>query len=364
MGDARQALEATGGHNVGRAGRSGRKALIPLAAPPSLDATGRPVGVVARLFEEWLTERQASNRIRSAKTVDGYRDDMARWATVLTRDTASWDRLELTDLTRDGVIAGLEAMKTAGLSVSARQRAMAPMRGLCRWLVRNGLLPRDPTDEVHLEIRTSPSGLQSAFTGDELARITAVVATGVGPQRAELRWPERDLATIALLVGAGLRASEVCGLRWSDLTDLDGDEPAVRVIGTGGRERIVPLGPHTAAAIRTYRDQRRGVPGSVLQVRPTRAVIIRTDGRAITPSVLNSWVSHWLNAADVAPRSGALTHAFRHTAADGWLADGATLAEVQALLGHASIATTGLYAKVRAETLGDVVKTGHFETTQ
>lgn len=308
--------------------------------------------------------RQASNRIRSAKTVDGYRDDMARWATLLTRDTPSWDRLELTDLTRDGLIAGLETMKTAGLSVSARQRAMAPMRGLCRWLVRNGHLSRDPTDDVDLEIRSSPSGLPSAFTGDELARITATVAAGVGLQRAELRWPERDLAAMALLVGAGLRASEVCGLRWSGLSGLDGDEPAVRVIGTGGRERVVPLGPRTAATIRTYRDQRRSVPGSVLEVRPDSAVIIRTDGRTITPSVLNSWVSQWLNAADVAPRPGALTHAFRHTAADGWLANGATLAEVQALLGHASIATTGIYAKVRAETLGDVVKTGHFESTQ
>lgn len=364
MSDAHQAPAATSEHKVGRAGRSGRKALIPLAAPPSLDATGRPVGDVARLFEEWLTERQASNRIHSAKTVDGYRDDMARWATLLTRDPPSWDRLELTDLTRDGLIAGLEAMSTAGLSMSARQRAMAPMRGLCRWLVRNGHLPRDPTDDVHLDFRPSPSRLPSAFTGDELARITAAVATGVGQQRAELRWPERDLAASALMAGAGLRASEVCDLPWSGLTDLDDDEPAVRVIGTRGRERIVPLGPHTAATIRTYRDQRRSVPGSVLEVRPDSAVIVRTDGRTITPSVLNSWVSHWLNAADVAPRPGALTHAFRHTAADGWLANGAALAEVQALLGHASIATTGIYAKVRAEALGDVVKTGHFESTQ
>ena len=81
----------------------------------------------------------------------------------------------------------------------------------------------------------------------------------------------------------------------------------------------------------------------------------------MTPSVLTGWVTHWLTDAQVSRRSGALVHAFRHTAADGWLASGATLAEVQALLGHASIATTGIYTKVRPETLADVVRVGRLE---
>ena len=354
----------TRGGATGRAGRSGRKALIPLAAPPRLDDTGRPVGEVAALFEEWLSVRQASNRIRSVRTVDGYRDDMARWATLLTRATPAWDHLQLKDITRHGLIAGLAAMNTAGLSVAARQRAMAPMRGLCRWLVRNGHVSSDPTDSEDLEIRSSPSRLPSSFTDDELARVTSAVAAGVERQRAELRWPERDLAAIALLAGAGLRASELCGLRWAGLSGLDGDEPVVRVVGKGGRERVVPLGPHTATTLRTYRDQRRALGGSALETKPESPVIARTNGAMITPSVLNSWVILWLTAAGVARRQGALAHAFRHTATDGWLANGATLADVQALLGHASIATTGIYTKVRSATLADVVKAGRFESTQ
>jgi integrase/recombinase XerD len=63
--------------------------------------------------------------------------------------------------------------------------------------------------------------------------------------------------------------------------------------------------------------------------------------------VVNHWIARWLRHAGVARRPGALAHSFRHTAADGWLDTGATLAEVQALLGHASIATTGIYTNPR-----------------
>lgn len=343
--------------------RVGRKALIPLAPAPTIDADGRPVGEVARLFEDWLTVRQASNRIGSRRTVDGYRDDMARWATLLADGEPAWDRLRLEHLTSDRLVAALAAMNRAGLSVPARQRAMAPMRGLCRWCVRSGHLVVDPTDIDDLEIRSTPTRLPSHFTDDELARIVAAVTAGLDSQRAALRWPERDLAALALLSGAGLRASELCELTWASLVDLDRDEPAVRVHGKGSRERVIPLGPRTAATIRAYRNQRRSRSSGSLTDRPSHPVIVTVHGAAVTPSMLNGWIDHWLHAAAVAPRPGAKAHAFRHTAADGWLANGATLAEVQALLGHANIATTGVYTKVRSETLAGVVKAGRFELT-
>lgn len=361
VSDATTVPGTKGAEQSGRQGRSGRKALVALAAPPTLDSHGLPVGPVARLFDEWLTVRRASNRISSPRTVAGYRDDMARWATLLTTGQPAWDCLALDDLTRENLIGGLAAMNTAGLSVAARQRSMAPMRGLCRWLVRNGHLTADPTNDEDLEIRSAPRRLPSHFTDDELERITTVAAAGLDDQRASLRWPDRDLATIALLAGAGLRASELCQLHWSSINDLDQAEPAVRVVGKGGRERVVPLGPRTAGTVRRYRGQRRAHRDGPLAVQPTHAVIAAVDGSPITPSVLNSWTRHWLRASGVAPRPGAAAHAFRHTAADGWLANGATLAEVQALLGHASIGTTGIYTKVRPETLGAVVKAGRFE---
>ena len=342
----------------------GRPALIALSTAASLDAKGRPHSEVAALFEDWLEVRQASNRITSPRTVDGYRDDMARWATLLAPagEGAALDRWRLDDLQLGAIQSALVEMSRAGLSVSARQRALAPLRGFCRWLVRTGRLPTDPTVDEDLTVRSSPSRLPAAFTDDELARITDAVRSGAGTQRDALRWPERDLATLALLAGCGLRSSEVCALSWGSLADLDEAEPGVRVIGKGARERRVPLAPRIADVVRSYRDARSGL-GAVgpLAVRPRSNVIVRVDGRAVTSSVLTEWVSRWLAEAQVPRRPGALIHAFRHTAADGWLANGATLAEVQALLGHASIATTGIYTKVRPETLATVVTAGRLE---
>jgi site-specific recombinase XerD len=181
------------------------------------------------------------------------------------------------------------------------------------------------------------------------------------PNEARCAGPARDHATLALLAGCGLRASEICALTWQRLIELDvaGDARIV-VRGKRRRIRIVPLS--TAAVLQAYRDERtlRAKTASALKLSPRRAVIVQTDGRALTPAVLDRWLTHWL-AAEVARRPGAAAHAFRHTAADGWLNNGATLAEVQALLGHASIATIGVYTKARTSALIDVVRNGRYE---
>ena len=228
-----------------RVTRVGRKALIALSPPSTKDDGDRPIGEVARLFDTWLTLRQATNRIASGRTLSGYHDDMARWATLLAPpgEGPALDRLGLEDLTVEGISAGLAAMSAAGLSVSARQRAMAPLRGLCSWLARNRHLPYDPTAGDDLTIKGLPQRLPVAYSTTELTRIARAVPAVHDDQTEALRWPARDRATFALLVGCGLRISEVCSLTWDRLADLDNDQPLLRVRGKGSRERTVPLPP-------------------------------------------------------------------------------------------------------------------------
>jgi site-specific recombinase XerD len=240
-------------------------------------------------------------------------------------------------------------MERAGLSVAARQRALSLLRGFCGWLARSGRLRVDPTQNEELSVRGSSQRLPAAFSDAEIARITEVVRDGRGRQRDATRWPERDLAALSLLAGCGLRAIEACVLRWSGLADLDEPEPGVSVIGRGSCERRVPLAAYIADVLRTYRDGRRAVyRRGPLRVSAETRVLVRVNGRPVTSSVLTGWAKRWLLEANVARRPGELIHACRHTAADGWLANGATLAGVQALLGHASIATTGICPRGRA----------------
>ncbi len=347
-------------------GRVGRKPLVALSPDPTRDHRGLPANPVARLFEEWLTLRQATNRIGSPRTLAGYRDDMARWATLLAPagPGPAWDRLRLEDLTEAKIQTALAAMATAGLSVAARQRAMAPLRGFCRWLTRHHHLTLDPTSDDELTVRAKPPRLPASYSTPELARIDAVVGTDLDDQRPALRWPNRDQAALALLAGCGLRVSEASELTWQRVAELDTDQPVVRVRGKGNRERAIPLPPRATDVLRAYRDDRtqRAATTKALRVRPRARVLVQTDGRPVSPTVINTWIDRWLRHAGVARRPGALAHAFRHTAANGWLDTGATLAEVQALLGHASIATTGIYTKARPATLATVTRHGRYET--
>ena len=99
------------------------------------------------------------------------------------------------------IVDALAVMSAAGYSTAARQRALAPLRGLCRWWVRRGHLSTDPTADEDLAVRQRRQRLPSSFTDDEVARITAAAAREDPAQRTELRWPARDLATVALLAG-------------------------------------------------------------------------------------------------------------------------------------------------------------------
>ena len=340
-----------------------------LSPDPSRGDDGQAVGEVARLFDAWLTLRQATNRIASPRTVAGYRDDMARWATLLAPSGPgpAWDRVRLADLSVENIGDGLAAMAAAGLSVAARQRAMAPLRGLCSWLARQRHLPYDPVAGDELTMRTPAARLPVSYSAVELGRIMAAVATEHDDQSQAMRWPIRDQATLALLAGCGLRVSELCALTWTQVAELDTDHPVLRVRGKGGRDRVVPLPPVAAGAVRSYRDDRKALAANrrhrPLEPRPQSRVIVHSDGRPASPTVVNHWIARWLRHAGVARRPGALAHSFRHTAADGWLDSGATLAEVQALLGHASIATTGIYTKARPDTLAQVTRSGRYETT-
>ena len=348
--------------------RRGRKALIPLSPPATRDATGTPTGTVAGLFEIWLQSRQAANRIASQRTIAGYRDDMARWATLLAPEGigTAWDRLEPEHVSPTGIHAGLAAMAVAGLSLPARQRAMAPLRGLCAWLARRGHLPFDPTADEDLSIKSRPRRTPASYDAEELARIATAVDTGFADQIGKLRWPERDQAVLALLAGAGLRISELCTLSWEGLRDLDGVQPCLRVRGDRLRERTIPLSPTTVGVLRRYRSDRqeRAVTTPKLAVRARAPVVTQTDGRPVTPTTVNVWIERWLRHAGVSRRPGALAHAFRHTAADGWLDAGATVAEIQALLGHASVATTGIYAKARPDSFAGITKSGRYELSR
>jgi site-specific recombinase XerD len=145
----------------------------------------------------------------------------------------------------------------------------------------------------------------------------------------------RDRAVLELLYGCGLRASEVCGLEFAS---YDATAGRLRVIGKGDRERMIPVGEPAREALDEWLESGRPrVAGEC------SALLLSLRGRRLSPSDVRRALERRARVAGISARS---PHALRHAYATHLLEGGAGLREIQELLGHASAATTQIYAHV------------------
>ncbi len=291
--------------------------------------TTRAVADAVTAFEEHLrAERQASPHTRRAYLTD-VRQFLATAAVA-----------RLTDLTPDTVRHWLRTLDgTAGRASVARK--LAAVRSFCRLCARSGRLARDPTTGIATpKVRRS---LPTHLSLDDVDRLLAV------PHGDTLRGL-RDRAIFELLYSSGLRVSELTGLDW---THLDGESGAVRVLGKGRKERIVPVGRPALQALESYRtaclhaglDARRG------------AVFRNARGGRLTSRSVDRLMGPYV-AASGSPAK-ATPHALRHTFATHMLGAGADLRAIQELLGHASLSTTQRYTHVDLRRLMDAYDRAH-----
>lgn len=171
------------------------------------------------------------------------------------------------------------------------------------------------------------------------------------PQATE-RFYLRDRALLETLYATGCRASEVVGLK---LTDLYLDSAFCKCFGKGGKQRVVPLGEPALLALRTYLNEQR--PLLVRSTADAPWVFASRGGRALTREMLWILVKKYVRRASLPAKVS--PHTLRHSFATHLLAGGADLRTVQELLGHASIRTTQHYTHVDPERLKAVHRQFH-----
>ena len=164
----------------------------------------------------------------------------------------------------------------------------------------------------------------------------------------------RDRALVELLYGAGLRVGELVAL---DVRDVDLHRGDVRVLGKGGKERVVPLPAAAREALAAWLEARRG-PGLLAEplftsLRPRPRAAPRRLGARDVRRILDGRARGAGVADHVHP------HRLRHSYATHLLDMGADLREIQELLGHASLSTTQKYTAVSAERLSEVYDRAH-----
>lgn len=314
---------------------------------------------LAQLAESWFDEKRFVGRGIAANTEQAYRRDLTGWAgrlaEVADREPPSapgtlsgeLGRLQAQDLTRDNVIKAMASFARDGLSPRTRARMLVTLRGFCGWLVLNGHLAGDPT--LGLEAPRPAEQIPVAFLSSELEAIVAVASTT--DEQARFPWPERDRALVAILAGAGLRASECCGLMIADI--LRDEDPILRVVGKGNKERRVPVAAEVIEAVDDYLATREGRLGPA---KATDPLFVRYNGRAFNREALNYHVLRWLDRAGVRKPDGECAHAFRHTYGKGLVARGVPLPSVQQLLGHANLNTTQIYLRMTGADLHEAVQ--------
>lgn len=219
-------------------------------------------------------------------------------------------------------------------------RKLASLRSFFKYLHREGYVTSDPTRAL----ATPKLDRRLPHVLDEHEATQFVEA----PQGA--KWmAARDRAIAELLYSAGIRVSELVGLRTEDM-DLVGG--SVQVAGKGKRERLVPMGKPATEALQQYMEHRIAPkPGAV------RAVFLNKNGTQLTAKSVRQIVNRMARAAGIAKHIS--PHTLRHTFATHMLDHGADLRSVQELLGHKNLSTTQIYTHVTTKRLKDVYDKTH-----
>ena len=307
------------------------------------------------------------NRHVSPHTVRAYESDITQYLAWVAADKGrKMSALAPADLDLISVRAHLADLNKAGKARASVARKLSALRTFVKYLRREELIEHDPTAMAVAPRRdqTIPAHLSEP----EMARLIEMPSTADPLGR-------RDRAILELFYASGLRLSELVGI---DLEDLNLPGRMVRVMGKGGKERLLPFNQSALAALRAWMTDRAAIlaarrtrAGRRLATAPRRKP---TDakasvGRQSDPLFLNARggrltgrsVDRMLRryVAQCSTRLGISPHALRHSFATHLLQRGADLRAIQELLGHSRLSTTQRYTHVNAAQLIDVYRKSH-----
>ena len=262
-------------------------------------------------------------------TLEAYRRDLGLYAGWLAAGRgAAIDASTETDL------RAYIAARHAGSRASTANRRLTVFKRYFRWALRERLVVADPT----LKLASARQPLRVPRTLSE-AQVEALL----GAPEVAAPLGLRDRTMLELMYASGLRVSELVGLK---TVHLSLDEGAVRVLGKGAKERLVPFGAEAHEWLRRYLLAGRS---AILHGRASDAMFVTTRGEAMTRQAFWLLIRRHARAAGIdAPLS---PHTLRHAFATHLLNHGADLRAVQMLLGHADISTTTIYTPVARERL-------------
>ncbi|MBR6648076.1 MAG: site-specific tyrosine recombinase XerD [Bacteroidaceae bacterium] len=261
----------------------------------------------------------------SAHTLEAYMMDVMKFEKFMCTDGK-----QLTDAVLEDFRAFLETLNEVGIHPRSQARLLSSLRSFYGFLLLDGYIDTNPIERLK-----SPKigvHLPDVLTLDEVDRI-------IGAVDLSMLEGQRNRAIIELMYSCGLRVSEVCNLRISDLYLT---EEFIRVTGKGDKQRLVPISPRAIEELNYYFNDRDHInikPGYIDYV-----FVSERRGKSLSRITVFRMVKELVKIAGI--NKNVSPHTFRHSFATHLLEGGANLRIIQAMLGHESISTTEIYTHI------------------
>jgi integrase/recombinase XerD len=280
-----------------------------------------PIDILADQYLNYLLVEKGLAR----KTIESYSSDLRRFLNFIREKGIS----EIVDCDTQDILQYLIHLRQEGLGASSRARHLVSLRGFFKFLLHEKVIDQNPAKVVDLPKKTLrlPNVLSPRDVQKLLDTPDAKTPKGV-----------RDAAMLELIYAAGLRVSELTGLK---VRDINMDGCFVRVFGKGSKERVVPFGSYARQKIDLYLQQARN---DLLKGQVSPYLFIGRPGKPMTRQGFWKLLDRCARKAGI--RKKITPHTLRHSFATHLLEGGADLRSVQIMLGHVDIATTQIYTHV------------------
>lgn len=260
----------------------------------------------------------------SDNTVDAYLTDLDKLLAYLTLENINILDVRLENL--EDFSAGLHDI---GIHPRSQARILSGIRSFYRFLIMEDYLESDPTEL-----------LESPQTGFKLPEVMTVeeIDLLIGSIDRGTKEGQRNRAILETLYSCGLRVSELCNLK---LSELYFEESFIKVEGKGSKQRLVPISPRAIKEIRLYFTDR-----NLMKIKPgfEDFVFISNFGKNISRIMVFHIIKEL--AERIGLKKKISPHTFRHSFATHLLEGGANLRAIQCMLGHESIGTTEIYTHI------------------
>lgn len=261
----------------------------------------------------------------SPNTIDAYQRDLDKFLIFIRDEGVQYDTITLDHLHQFSAL-----MTDIGISPTSLSRILSGVRSFYHFLLLEDVLQTDPTEM--LQFPKKARRLPDVLTVEEVDAVESVI---------DLSEPEghRNKAIIEVLFSCGLRVSELCTLRMSNLFL---DEGFIKVEGKGSKQRLVPISEKAINELRLYFTDRQQI--KIKDGYEDFVFLSFRRKKNLSRIMVFHMIKEFVERAGI--QKTVSPHTFRHSFATSLLEGGANLRAIQAMLGHESIGTTEIYMHI------------------